>query len=54
MEDILNSYINGNFSECIVLMRNRNVSISEFFNYYIDNHSIDIYDLKLLILRLTD
>jgi hypothetical protein len=52
MNELLESYVNGNISHVQQRLINEPYSFSEFFNAYIELYNPSIEDIKLFVRRL--
>ena len=54
MDDLLESYVNGNISYVKGRLIDVPFSFSDLFTAYVDYYSPTLQELKLFVLRLTD
>ena len=52
MNELLESYINGNISHVRERLINEPYGFTEFFDAYVDNYDPSIEDIKLFVRRL--
>jgi len=54
MNELLESYLNGNLTYARQQLKNADFTLAAFFAYYLDQCDPDKDDMKLFIYRLTD
>jgi len=54
VNEVMNSYMTGNFSHVKQQIDDREITLFELFEYYVDYHNPSQHNLKLFIRRLSE